>query len=191
MALISGTMARRTAPALLIMIVISVSLLAGFSPANPLVWQREALNEGECWRLFSAHLVHLNLRHLMMNLLGLWLAKELTCATLTTTQWLSLWMVSSLGVSLLLLLLQPQLQWYAGLSGVLHGLWSGGAAFRWIVERKNIFLLVLLALFIRLTIGGHVSDEFLVIAEAHWYGAFSGLLWFGWIAVYERRRVFD
>ncbi len=191
MALIFHAMGRRPAPAVLIMVVVTVSLLAGFSPANTLVWQREALSNGECWRLLSTHLVHLSPRHLMMNVLGLWLAMELPCATLTSAQWMSLCMVSALGVSLLLLLLQPQLQWYAGLSGVLHGLWSGGAAYRWIVERKNLFLLVLLALFARLTIGGQVSAEFSVIAEAHWYGAFSGLLWLALTRLHERRPVFD
>lgn len=191
MALISCGMGDRPAPVALIAIVVIVSLMAGFSPVSPLVWQREALSDGECWRLISAHLVHLNPRHLVMNLLALWLVKELPCATLSTVHWVWLSMVSALGISLLLFLLQPQLQWYAGLSGVLHGLWSGGAAYRWIIERKNIFLLALLALFARLAIGGQVSNEFSVIAEAHWYGAFSGLLWFALIWLYERLPVFD
>ena len=191
MDLIGRLLGRRSAPAMLIVIVVVLSLLAGFSSANSLVWQRAALSEGDYWRLLSAHLVHLSPRHLLMNLLALWLVSELICKTLSSTQWISLSVVSALGISLSLWLLQPQLHWYAGLSGVLHGLWSGGAAYRWIIERKKIFLLALLALFIRLMIGVQVSNEFSVIAVAHWYGACSGLLWLALTQVHERLRVFD
>ena len=178
-------------PAVLFVIVVIASPLLVFSPTNLLVWQREALNHGECWRLLSAHLVHLSPRHLMMNLLGLWLLSALMGDALSTAQWLALSLISALGVSGLLWLLQPQLQWYAGLSGVLYGFWTGGAAYRWIVERNPLFLLALLALFARLLIGGQVGQGFAVIAEAHWYGALSGLLWLALMRIYERFRVFD
>ena len=191
MALNCRAVAVRPAWAVLAVSIVVASLLGGFSAANPLVWQREALGEGEYWRLLSAHLVHLSPWHLLTNLLGLWLVTELLCETFTVAQWISLLFASALGVSLLLLLLQADLQWYAGLSGVLHGLWSGGAACRWVVERKKIFLLALLALFARLMMGRQISDEFLVIAEAHWYGAFSGLLWLVLTRMYERHPVFD
>ena len=181
----------RAACAAMTVIVVTASLLAGFSADNPLVWQREGIVHGEGWRLFSAHLVHLNPQHLVMNVLGLWVVTELLCETLTARQWISLLTVCALGTSLLLLLLQAQLQWYAGLSGVVHGLWSGGAAFRWLHERKSASLLALLALFARLLSGIHIVSEFPVIAEAHWYGAFSGLLWVVLARAHERRPVFD
>ncbi len=181
----------RSACAVMAAIVVTASLLAGFSPENPLVWQRESLAHGEGWRLLSAHMVHLSPRHLLMNVLGLWLVTELLCETLTAAQWMSLLLVCALGTSLLLLLLQPQLQWYAGLSGVLHGLWSGGAAFRWLNEKKLVSLLALLALFARLLSSTYVISEFPVIAEAHWYGAFSGLFWLVLARVHERRPVLD
>lgn len=191
MALIWQSLGRRSALALLIVIIGMLSLLAGFSSANSFVWQRDALNEGDYWRLLSAHLVHLSPRHLLINLLALWLVSELMCDTLSSVQWILLSLMSALGISLGLWLLQPQLQWYAGLSGVLHGLWSGGAAYRWRVERKKIFLLALLALFVRLMINVQVSEEFPVIAVAHWYGACSGLLWLALTQVHERLHVFD
>ncbi len=181
----------RAGRAMLVVAVLAASLLAGFSSTNAFVWQREALSQGEWWRLLSAHLVHLSAQHLLLNLLGLWLVMELLCETLSTAAWTSLLLVSALGTSVLLLLLQPQLHWYAGLSGVLHGLWAGGAAFRWIDERKNRFLLILLALFARLIIGGQVGSEFTVIAEAHWYGAFCGLFWFVLTRLHERLADFD
>jgi rhomboid family GlyGly-CTERM serine protease len=190
-ALIWRLLGLRSAPAVLILIVIVLSLLAGFSSANSLVWRRAALNEGDYWRLLSAHLVHLSPRHMLINLLALWLVSELICKTLSSAQWISLFVVSAIGISLSLWLLQPQLQWYAGLSGVLHGLWSGGAAYRCIIERKRIFLLALLALFVRLMIGAQVSNEFPVIAVAHWYGAFSGLLWLALTQMNERLHVLD
>ncbi len=181
----------RPACAVIAVTVVIASLLAGFSHNNPLVWQREALAHGQVWRLLSAHLVHLSPRHLVMNVLGLWVVTELLCETLTAAQWMSLLLVCALGTSLLLLLLQPELQWYAGLSGVLYGLWSGGAAFRWIGERKFFYLLSLLVLFASLQRGTPVINEFPVIAEAHWYGAFSGLFWLVLARAHERRPVLD
>jgi rhomboid family GlyGly-CTERM serine protease len=88
-----------------------------------LQYQRSAILEGEVWRLFTGHLIHLNLPHLLMNLLGLWLIWLLFFMHETATT-LCLHRLPALliGTSLALLLLSPELDWYRGLSGALHGL---------------------------------------------------------------------
>ena len=54
----------------------ALALLAMLLPPewqNLLEYQRRAIGEGELWRLFSGHLVHLGWEHLLMNLVGFWL----------------------------------------------------------------------------------------------------------------------
>ena len=159
-------------------IIALLSWQSGFADApGVMFWQRNALDAGEWWRLFSAHAVHLNQRHLLVNLLGLLLLSELLCERFTAIEFLSLIAFSALGVSLLLWLLQPQLSWYCGLSGVLHGLWSASAGRNWLRDRKLVDLIALFALVTKLGCAPAVTMEIPVIVEAHWYGALSGLLW--------------
>ena len=162
-----------------------VSRVAGYSSDGALVWQRDALAAGEWWRLFSAHAVHLSSTHLLLNLLGLLLLSELLCDELSAAEWSSLLLMCALGISLLLWFLQPQLQWYAGLSGVLYGLWAGAAGLRCVVAKKPIHWLALMALMVRLASGSASIADIPVVAEAHWYGAACGLLW---VAMYVSLR---
>ena len=179
----------------LTIVIAAASCVAGFSQAPDasfglLVWERDAIAAGQWWRLLTAHLIHLNERHLMMNLLGLWLLTELLCERFSVAQFLSLVIVSALGVGVLLSL-QPQLRWYAGFSGVLGGVWSGSAGLNWIREKNLCDLFALLALVIKLACSKPVIAGFPVVAVAHLYGALSGLLWLSLMLAHERREVFD
>jgi rhomboid family GlyGly-CTERM serine protease len=104
-------------------------------------YDRAALQSGEVWRLVTGHLVHLDSRHLLFNLAGLFLLCELLWQDMPLSRGLALLGVTMLGVSGLLLWLHPELAWYAGLSGALHGLWSGSALMgcRPPAVRPNIF----------------------------------------------------
>lgn len=156
-----------------------------------LMWQRDALSNGQYWRIITAHLVHLNLRHLLLNLLGLVLICELLADDLLLSELLRLLLISALGVSLLLWLNQPQLIWYAGLSGVLHGLWTGcaGAGF---LRKKNLFYAgALLLLAVKLACPPDSLGALPVVPVAHLYGALSGLLWLCLRQLQQAATVFD
>ncbi|MET0090760.1 MAG: rhombosortase [Candidatus Thiodiazotropha sp.] len=174
---------------------------------NPLVselqFQREALAGGQLWRLFSGHLTHLGWGHLGMNLAGVWLIGGLLLNDhprwcFTALPWIML------GTSLGLWLGAPQVSWYQGLSGVLHGLlcWalllriqspqskSAGAVNDTGPSRRTSLLLLLLVMGKLAWENWHgplPGSESLargrVIVEAHLYGAVSGgILWVaGWI----------
>ncbi len=163
----------------------ALSIAATFTPgALPqLEWQRVALDHGQWLRLFSAHLVHLNLRHLLFNLLGLLLIAELLMERWRGADIAALSLASALGTSVLLWRCEPVLQWYAGLSGLLHG-WWGGAALAGCRDRHGwLHASALLALAAKLVwlnpgtadIGNAPSIP--VVAVAHVYGALSGLSW--------------
>ena len=76
--------------------------------------------------MFSAHFVHLNSVHLAMNALGLFAIVSVWGSALAgwRTLWLSLLLAPM--ISIALWLSEPQLQHYAGASGVLHGLFAAG-----------------------------------------------------------------
>lgn len=90
---------------------------------NPwLQYQRSAIAEGQVWRLFTGHLVHMNLWHLGMNLTGFLLC-WLFFPDLLTRWRLWLWLGLSIPlVSAGFWFLDTDLHGYVGFSGVLHGL---------------------------------------------------------------------
>lgn len=160
-----------------------VSMAATFTPgALPgLEWQRAALDQGQWLRLLSAHVAHLNLRHLLFNLLGLLLIAELLLERWRGADIAVLSVVSALGTSLLLWCCEPGLQWYAGLSGLLHGWWGGaalaGCRYRhgWLHAGALLALIAKLAWLNPGTVGIESASSMPVVAVAHLYGALSGL----------------
>jgi rhomboid family GlyGly-CTERM serine protease len=111
-----------------------VSILACMATVWPgglehLRYDRIGLAHGEVWRIFSAHFVHLNLFHLFLNLCGLVLICELQWGTMPLRHGFGLMVTSAAAIGMALWWLQPELEWYAGLSGVLHGLWAGCACY--------------------------------------------------------------
>ncbi len=105
--------------------------LAGAACAAALRYQRAQILHGQLWRLLTAHLVHLGIPHLLLNLCGLGLVWAIFARELAgLAGWLVL-LCSALGVSLGLLLFEPGLEWYVGLSGVLHGLFAAGVLRLW------------------------------------------------------------
>ncbi len=144
-------------------------------------YQRDALASGEVWRLMSGHLVHVNWTHLGMNLAGLWLVWQIFYPLLRQGQWWLVFGASLLVIDLGLHYFNPQLLWYVGLSGILHGLFAAGAVMM-IRERGIRGSLFLLLLVIKLgweiwqgaMPGSAESIGAAVITDAHLYGAIGG-----------------
>jgi len=156
-----------------------------FDPATTesLRYDRTAIHNGELWRIISGNLVHLGWEHLLMNLAGLILIWLLYGRLLSNRQWLLVVLMSSLAVGVGLYLTNPQLDWYVGQSGMLHGLFVTGLV---INLRKGYKLewLLLLGLIVKLIweqIHGALpgSAELAggaVIVDAHLFGAISGII---------------
>lgn len=103
-------------------------LEAGGDPVrHALRYEREGLAAGELWRALTAHLVHLGPRHLVPNLAGLALLWFLYARDARPREWLAVALVAAVAVSAGLWLGAPEVGWYVGASGVLHGLWAAAA----------------------------------------------------------------
>lgn len=142
-------------------------------------WSRDAIIEGEWWRLVTGHLVHVDLWHFLMNVVGSlaiwWLfhkdlsARQLFGAILGAVLMVNtgLWYLGSLPV-------------YAGLSGVLHGVAAAGI---WVLirarDRWGWFLAAagVAKLLIENTSAPVMLDASIRVAtEAHLFGVIGGLL---------------
>ncbi len=169
-------------PVLLILIALLFQL-TGKSGFNMLCYNREQIMAWQWWRLFSGHMVHISWMHFFMNALGLILIKLLFFSFLSPWRLLLLMMASALGIDLGLLMFNPEITWYAGLSGVLHGLIATGA-FMLILKHgvKGATLLVLLILklgweqFFGSLPGSAEWTGAAVITDAHLYGTISGAI---------------
>jgi len=174
---------KQHAPIWLVMLLAVVVAIAGPAMGLTLRYERAAILTGEPWRLVSAHLVHLGPTHLALNLTGLALVYGLFQSALTPLAWSVVLLSSALSTGLGLLLLQPEIHWYVGLSGVLHGLFlSGALAARRSEPRLSVLCLVALAVKISLELIGNDPWQTAaltggpVVSIAHLYGALGGLL---------------
>ncbi len=90
-------------------------------------YDRVLIGRGELWRLVTGHLVHLGWRHLWPNVLALLIIGALFERVLTPLEWLLAAVLAGVGIDVGLYVLNTDVQWYVGLSGVLHGLVACGA----------------------------------------------------------------
>jgi rhomboid family GlyGly-CTERM serine protease len=160
--------------------VLLVPELGGDAARELLRYDRAALVAGQLWRLLSAHLVHLDLRHTVLNVLGFVLMWGLFARDYRPQQWLLILLTGIVGIDLGLWLLDPALDWYVGSSGVLHSAMAAGTlahlrraeADGWILATFLVAKLAYEQLSGGLPLAGENS---LVVVDAHLYGTVGGL----------------
>ena len=87
------------------------------SLAQTLIYDRQAIGNGEVWRFITGHWVHFSVSHLMLDALVLGLTGGLIEVT-DRRRLVLLLLFGPLGISVGLLTLQPELTHYGGLSGL-------------------------------------------------------------------------
>ncbi len=163
---------------------VSLAMLAGGEALREgLRYERTAVMAGEVWRLLSGHFVHLGLSHFALNMAGLGLVWYLVGDAMGRYQWLVVMAISVAAIDIGLWVFNPELQWYVGLSGVLHGLLVAGLVASASSERKeSIAVAIIVAAkiaweqFSGPLPGSEASSGGAVIVDAHLYGAVAGLL---------------
>jgi rhomboid family GlyGly-CTERM serine protease len=167
--------------------LVSLMVLLSFG-GEPLVevlrYDRIELLNGEMWRLISGHFVHLNLMHLIWNLLGLTLIAGLFSPSYQGQDWFVIFSVSALTIVSAFLLFEPDLVWYVGFSGILHGLFAAGIL-AWLRTSKDPLIVIAAVLFtvkllLEYLFGAlpFLQEQFSaqIVHSAHFYGAIGGLV---------------
>lgn len=149
-------------------------------------YERQKIEQNEWWRIISAHLLHTNFNHMLLNLGGLWLLWALHGQYYTNKTLMSVLFIG-LGTSIGLYYFATGLTWYVGLSGTLHGLFIMGAYFD--VKHKMLsgwlLLFGVIAKVIHEQIFGASQDIATLInanvaIDAHLYGLLMGLVVIGY-----------
>ena len=154
-------------------------------------YERAAVLRGEYWRLLTAHLVHGSGQHLLLNAVGLGLIAALFPREYSLRGWLLILASSIATIDLGFVLLEPQLEWYVGLSGVLHGALAAGAIGWWKHESKPLAL-ALTAILVGKLVWEQwqgalpLSGDMPVVVDAHLYGAIGGALAAACLALHNR-----
>lgn len=169
-------------PLLLLIIAILFSLLSTEN-ATLLRYEYSAISDGEIWRIFSGHLIHYSLTHLLLNLSALIVIWIIVHQFLDTKRWWYLFFISAFGISASLYLFMSDLQWYVGLSGVLHSIVTVGSIAAVLQGRKE-FIILLVMIGFKLTFEQlyiPVTSEIFtlegdVIVNAHFYGVLMGII---------------
>lgn len=160
----------------LLVILVSLHALLGLgdSVTALLRYDRSAIAAGGWWRLLSAHIVHLDVHHLILNELGLVLLWSLFAQDFDAVEWCVVVLSGALAISSGLWWGSPHVTWYVGASGVLHSVMTAGAAQHLITRQWDrwILLIGISGKLIYERMAGHAAP--FVVIDAHLYGALAG-----------------
>jgi len=155
-------------------------VLGGDAWRDSLRYERAALASGQLWRLFTGHLVHLDLAHAVLNTLGLILMWALFARDYGVRQWVAIVLGSILAIDSGLWLRDSTIAWYVGSSGALHGVMAAGTVAHLRRREPDGWLL---AAFLLVKLGYEQASGALpfshsgpVVVNAHLYGAVAGLV---------------
>lgn len=143
-------------------------------------YDRAALATGEVWRLLTAHLVHLDLHHALLNCAGLALMWALFARDYSPRQWALVAAVTLAAIDTGLWFGDSTLRWYVGSSGALHGVMAAGTLAH--LRRGEHDGWLLAAFLLGKLAWEHwvgalpLSGRDPVVVDAHLYGVLGGLV---------------
>lgn len=144
-------------------------------------YARKGIEAGEWWLYMTGNLVHLGWGHLILNVAGLMMVWWFFVRDLQLWEWLVVFVVSALFVTVGIYHFNPNIIWYVGLSGLLHGLFIAGGL-RLLSTERNFALILTGAIVIKLAYeqvygslpGTSEMSGGPVVVDAHLYGAIGG-----------------
>ncbi len=168
-------------------IIIALCALAQLSLLLGVDWlqfTRTNIDMGQWWRFLTANLVHLTWRHFAMNALALIAIFALYSNTLNVKAMFLVFLLSCLSVTTGIWVFSPEIHWYVGLSGALHGLLVTLIIVDFVVHRSWFSIFLMLAVIAKLIWegmmgplpGSESSAGGPVVVQAHFYGFVGGLI---------------
>lgn len=168
----------------LLPIILGVGLVCGLLQLdmNTFIYQRDLMT-GEPWRWWTAHWVHVGWRHYALNMLAFLSLPFIFPQLQRQTLLLGLLVLPPL-LSAGLYGLLPAVQAYAGLSGILHGIFVVAAIESLFIQRERKFaILVLVCIALKIGVekwmGYSETAQFIqapVLIESHQIGVLAGII---------------
>ena len=147
-----------------------------------LQYDRAAIVDFEIWRLLTGHLVHLGPSHYYLNAIALMLVWVAVGEYFSSRQWLIATAVTIAGVNIGLWFFNPEIVWYVGMSGFLHGLLVAGIVkgFQFLPREALLGGMVVLAKIVYEQMlgpmpGSEQSAGGKVVVDSNFYGTLAGL----------------
>jgi rhomboid family GlyGly-CTERM serine protease len=146
-------------------------------------YDRLSIANGEYWRIITCHFCHIGWKHLLLNLIGFIFIILFFFHIYPLVKWFYATIFCSVFIGLGFLILMPELDWYMGLSGLLHSFLVIGLVGE-IKRGRKLYYVGLLVVLLKVVMEKYVGPsiytrqflEFTVIADAHVLGALSGLM---------------
>ena len=167
-------------------LLLVILILASLEPyaGDLLRFDRHAIADGELWRLFSGHLVHLGWAHTFLNLTGLGLITIVFQQELEFKSDCTALLFCCAGTTLGIYYLSPTMIWYVGLSGALHGYFIyyliKGYKVSPIIAALTLIIMVGKVIWEQTPWGDTSSTEQLiggaVAVDSHLYGSAAGII---------------
>lgn len=159
-------------------------------------YQRAAILEGEYWRLITGHLIHGTWSHWFLNMLGLALVWAIYPRYFGHASVLLLCLGIALVTSMTLLVWDPAVMWYVGMSALLHGLFTAWSVLD-LLRGRRVALIPLVLVSVKLVYeqmmgpvpASEASAGLPILVDAHLYAALAGVVLagllyiFGWVSV--------
>ena len=166
-----------------VVLIALILLFSGETGREWLRYDRAGIAAGEIWRLLTGHLVHLGVSHAILNVAGLVLVWLLVGRAYRWNQWLWVMAGSLAAIDMGLWFGAPSLDWYVGLSGLLHGMLAAGVV-AGLVERSGEAAILAAVVAGKLAWeqfagplpGSEATSGGAVIVDAHLYGVIGGTL---------------
>lgn len=163
-------------------------LVASLLPGEAMELNRQAVAEGQLWRLWTGQFCHWSMLHLAGNLAAV--AAICVIAGRPIRSWLAALPVMAPLLSLLLLITAPALEHYRGLSGLIAVLVVGAA-----VEGRHVGRLLAAAYVAKLGFDAFTGSQSALLPEgiavawpAHLGGLLLGLATAGWLHMRRNTR---
>jgi rhomboid family GlyGly-CTERM serine protease len=166
---------------MLLLIGLAVYVFGGPAPES-LVFDRQAIMQGELWRLLTGHWVHTDIEHLVWNLLALGILGWMIETSLGHLKLYTALITGMCVVNAWVWWFIPSLDYYCGLSGILNTLLFVILIDGWRRSRNYIFPLVVIGATAKIGFELFQSSAIFTntswpaVPEAHLAGALAAVL---------------
>ncbi len=164
-----------------------IIVISAIFQALPTEWQHQLRYTRstpiEWWRFVTAQFLHLGWMHWLLNMLGLILITAIFNQDWTLRWMLVAFVASSIFINAALWWLSPEVVWYVGLSGVLHGLLGAGVVYSF--KNQPVFSIGMGVLVVGKILWEQIGHQSIgtealiggkVLFDAHLYGLIGGSL---------------